>query len=80
MLPPVDSTALISLALFVLAFGLVSRRIESSIITAPMVFVAVGGLIAATGALPLDVEPWVLDLLAETTLVLVLFSDVSRRP
>ena len=73
-----DSTALIALALFVLAFGLVSRRLESSIITAPMVFVAVGGLITATDALPLDFEPWVLDLLAETTLVLVLFSDAAR--
>jgi len=75
---PMDAESVIPLALFVLAFGLISRRLDSSIITAPMVFVAVGGLVSATGSLALGFEPWVIDLLAETTLVLVLFSDAAR--
>ncbi len=43
-----------------------------------MIFVAVGGLVAAAGFLTVEIEPWVIDLLAETTLVLVLFSDAAR--
>ncbi len=73
-----DADALIPLALFVLSFGLISRRLESSVLTAPMIFVAVGALISAASLLTVTIEPWVIDLLAETTLVLVLFSDAAR--
>ena len=69
---------LFSLALF--AFGLVSRGAERSIVTPPMVFVALGFAFGSGGFglvhVPTDSE--VIHLLAEVTLVVVLFTDASR--
>ncbi|MEM1418197.1 MAG: cation:proton antiporter, partial [Myxococcota bacterium] len=65
---------------FVLAFAALSRRLEATPLTAPMVFTAFGMLISpdALGLLDLEVEDEVVHLLAELTLVLVLFADASR--
>lgn len=75
-----DGTALLTIALLVLGFGLVSRRLDGSVITPPMVFVA-AGLAAGPHALGLievaDAEHQ-LHRLAELTLILVLFADASR--
>lgn len=67
------------LAVFLLAFGLISKRLESSPITAPMVFAAFGVVLgpAVLGLVELDVESEILHQLAEATLVLVLFADAS---
>jgi NhaP-type Na+/H+ or K+/H+ antiporter len=68
------------LALALLGFAAVSRRIEGTPITAPMVFTAVG-LLFGVDALDL-VDPAATGesakLLAEATLSLVLFADASR--
>jgi NhaP-type Na+/H+ or K+/H+ antiporter len=65
---------------FVVAYGMVSRRITSTWLTGPIVFVGFGILLGATGLDiledGLDNEP--LRLLAEATLVLLLFSDAAR--
>lgn len=68
------------LALFVLVFGLVSRRLEETPITPPISFVLFGLLIgpAFLGWITLDVEDEIIRLLAEFTLILVLFTDASR--
>jgi NhaP-type Na+/H+ or K+/H+ antiporter len=67
-------------ALSVLAFGLISGRIERSIITAPMVFVVLGLLVGRWGLaiVPSEIETPLVDTLAAITLVLVLFTDASR--
>ena len=64
----------------VVLFGLVSKRLQSTIITAPMVFAAFGLLIgeAVFGLAHLDFGHGFIHGLAEVTLVLVLFSDAAR--
>lgn len=62
----------------VVAFGLISRRLDGSPITMPMVFVAAGLLAEASGVIELDIESESISLLAEVTLALILFSDASR--
>lgn len=75
-----DSAAFIVIALFVLAAGLISARLERSVVTPPMLFVGFGLLIgpAGLGFVELDVESELLHTLAEATLILVLFTDASR--
>ena len=64
----------------VLAYAAVSRRLETSLITLPMVFTAFGWLIGRGGVelVPMHAEHEVIHTLAEITLILVLFSDASR--
>ena len=64
----------------VVLFALVSRRIEGTSITAPMVFVGAGLLIGpeAFDLVDLDVGNESLAVLAELTLVILLFSDAAR--
>ena len=73
-------SGLVAIALLVLAYAAVSRRLSGTAITAAMVFVA-GGMLASDEALgwldpTIDSESvrWV----AEATLTVVLFSDASR--
>ncbi len=68
------------LAGLVLGFGLLSKRLEATVLTPPMVFVLLGLLVGPTvlGALHFDFEEGALDILAELTLVLVLFGDATR--
>ncbi len=64
----------------VILFGLVSKKLEGTIITAPMVFAAFGLLIgeAVFGLANLDFGHGFIHGLAEVTLILVLFSDAAR--
>jgi NhaP-type Na+/H+ or K+/H+ antiporter len=76
----VGASGLVTIALLVLGYAAVSRRLSGSVITSAMVFVA-GGILASDEALgwldpTIDSESvrWV----AEATLTVVLFSDASR--
>ena len=73
---------LVALALAILAFGAISRRVERSFLTPPMFFVAVGFLVGERGLgwVSRDLDAAIVHLLAELTLVLVLFTDASRIP
>ena len=74
-----DVTAVLSITLALIAFGLISRKIEGSILTGPILF-SVFGLIAgpaAFGLIQLQISNEALHLLAEVTLILVLFSDAA---
>jgi len=75
-----EHLGLAALAAFILSFGLISRRLESTSITGPMIFAAFGVIAgpALLGILELDVESEVVNGLAEATLVLVLFADAAR--
>lgn len=66
-------------AVLILGFGLFSKACEKSIVSAPMVFVTIGILGSFVGSEDLSSgvnAPWV-KLIAEITLVLVLFVDAS---
>jgi NhaP-type Na+/H+ or K+/H+ antiporter len=68
------------IALSILAFGLISGRIERSVITPPMVFVLIGLLVGrwGLGIVPAVIATPFVHILATITLVLVLFTDASR--
>ena len=73
-------TELLIVALVVLGFALVSRRLATSPVTAPMVFTTVG-LVVGLGGLgwfDLTLENEAVTVLVEATLVLVLFTDAIR--
>lgn len=71
---------LAAIALFILVFGLVSQRIEKSVVTPPMVFTTFGLLLSPQllGLLNVNLNSEIIRLFAELTLVLVLFTDASR--
>ena len=65
-------------AFAILGFGLISKRVQHTILTPPMVFVVFGLLVGHAGLGWIDVEVEQIHLLAELTLALVLFTDASR--
>lgn len=73
-------TDLLVIAMFVIAFGLVSNRLADTSLTPHMAYVAFGIVAGGSGLglldLPLSSEG--VTLLAEATLVLVLYSDAAR--
>lgn len=71
---------LILILLLFLGFALLSKRIDGSMVTPPMIFVGAGLLFSGGGfgVADFQVEYGVLHLLLEATLVLVLFSDAAR--
>jgi len=76
-----NTEALAAIAIFVLIFGSVSRRLEKSVLTPPMAYVIYGLLIgsASLGLIKeVDVTNEIIKVLAEITLALVLFTDASR--
>lgn len=66
------------IAIVLLAFTAVSRRLDASPITMPMVFVAAGALLSASGIVGVAPELDAIALLAEVTLAVILFSDATR--
>jgi sodium/hydrogen antiporter len=75
-----DTWSLAVLAALVLGFAVLSRRLEATVLTAPIVFV-VGGLVAGNeglGWIDLHIGSGGVRVLAEVTLTLVLFADASR--
>ena len=70
----------ILVALAILGYGLISGRVQNSIVTPPMAFVLFGLLIGPKmfGLVGFDLESGWIHLLAELTLILVLFTDAAR--
>ena len=71
---------LIVLATLVFAFGIVSRRLEGTVLTAPMVFVLAGAVLgpAVLGLVEIGLDDHTVLLLGEVALALVLFTDAAR--
>ena len=71
---------LVTLALILLGFAAISRRIEGTTVTAPMVFTAAGLVVGvdALGLIDPEATGLEVEVLAEATLAVVLFSDASR--
>lgn len=68
------------IAAFILGFGVVSGRLQRTVITPPMVFVAFGLLLSnrLLGLVELELESEFINVVAELTLILILFTDASR--
>jgi NhaP-type Na+/H+ or K+/H+ antiporter len=68
------------LAAVVFAFGLVSRRLEGTLLTAPLLFVVAGAVLgpAALGLVEFGLDDHSVLLLGEIALALVLFTDAAR--
>jgi NhaP-type Na+/H+ or K+/H+ antiporter len=68
------------LASVVFAFGLVSRRLEGTILTAPIVFVAAGMVLgpAGFGLVEFGLDDHTVLLLGEIALAILLFTDAAR--
>ncbi len=62
----------------VVAYCMVAKRASSSIITAPMVFLAIGILIANSSIMGPENTESMLDLVAEVSLIILLFLDASQ--
>lgn len=69
--------ALIAVALALFAYCLAARRLSGWIVTGPMLFLSLGVGLDALGLVELEEAEAVLHILAEATLVVVLFSDAS---
>jgi len=74
------ASTLVTLALVLLGYAAISRRVQGTIVTAPIVFVAAGFLAsdACFGVLDFHADNHAVSLLAEATLAVVLFTDASR--
>ena len=75
-----DTWGLAVAAALVLGYAVVSRRLDRTVLTAPLVFV-LGGLAVGDdglGLIDLRIGSEAVRLLAEVTLTLVLFADASR--
>ena len=80
MLPVVDSSSLVVVAGIFLTYAVFSRRLLGTWITAPIVFVGAGFVFGSEGLgwLHLTLGQHAVSMLAEATLVVVLFTDASR--
>ena len=70
-----------AIALFVLCYGLISRKLEKSVVTPPMAYVSFGLLISSSGLGLLEnveITNKTVKVLAEITLAVLLFTDASR--
>jgi sodium/hydrogen antiporter len=76
----VDTTAILLVCGALFLWGVLSGRLERDDLTAPIVFVAVGGLLAVTGLIAAPTAGEMLKPLVEVTLVWVLFSDAAGVP
>jgi sodium/hydrogen antiporter len=74
-----DAAAVTVVTLLVFAWGLLSARLGRARLSAPIVFVAAGYVLAEVfDVIGADVSHEVVKVLAEVTLVWVLFADAAR--
>jgi len=67
------------IAAFVILYGVVSKRLESTIISGPMVFVIFGFILSSdVSGLITSKDTLLINIIANLTLMLILFSDASR--
>jgi NhaP-type Na+/H+ or K+/H+ antiporter len=71
-------TGYLVIAVFLACFCMVANRLSSSILTAPMVFLGFGVLVAEAGLLPAEGTETSLHIVAETALVILLFLDAAQ--
>lgn len=75
-----DLATIAAVTAIFLAYSLVSGKLSGTIVTAPMLFVAIGFAAGSGGfgVVAVNVQHEVIHLIAELTLILVLFTDAAR--
>ncbi len=75
-----DVSAILAITLALIAYGLISRKLDGTLLTGPILFTLFGLIAgpAAFGIISLQISNQALHLLAEVTLILVLFSDAAN--
>ncbi len=73
-----SETGILLLCVSTFAFTLIGRRVSSSIITAPMLFLGLGYLLVSLGVFDSEAAEGSLHLVAEVTLIILLFLDASQ--
>ncbi len=74
----VSMTGLLLLALFTVAFSMVANRLKSTVLTAPMLYIGFGLLLALTGLMPRQGTEQTLHVVAEIALIVLLFLDAAQ--
>lgn len=69
--------ALLIVMLSVAIYALTAKRLSSTIVTSPMIFLALGYLISLAGVVPSEHSEELLHLVAEAALIILLFADAS---
>jgi NhaP-type Na+/H+ or K+/H+ antiporter len=75
-----DMAAVLVVTVTIFGWGALSARLERADLTAPVLFVAIGALLAALGTVDAPSAPETIQPLVEITLVWVLFCDAARLP
>jgi NhaP-type Na+/H+ or K+/H+ antiporter len=73
-----SETIVLVIAASIFLWGAISTRLERADLTAPIVFMAVGAVLAGAGAVHGSSAPEMVKPLVEITLVWVLFADAAR--
>lgn len=75
-----ESLGFLLVACAVIAFALVSRRLQGTVLTPPLLFAVFGLVIGGAGfeVIEVDFDLGLIHTIAEVTLILVLFSDAAR--
>ncbi|MEM7731247.1 MAG: cation:proton antiporter [Pseudomonadota bacterium] len=63
---------------FLLVFCMIAKRLERTILTAPMLFLGFGAVVAQFGMLPFEDAEAMLHLVAEVALIILLFLDAAQ--
>ena len=71
-------TGLLFLCIFTLGFSMIAKRLENTVVTAPMLFIGFGFAIAEMRIMPLEQSEELLHIVAEVSLVLLLFIDAAK--
>jgi NhaP-type Na+/H+ or K+/H+ antiporter len=75
----IDTPLIIVISVMVFLYGLFSQLLERTAITAPIVFLSVGVLLGPAGValLNIDIDAAIVRIVAELTLIMILFVDAS---
>lgn len=71
-------TGLLITAVFTAAFTMVAKRLSSTVVTAPMIFLGFGFILSQTGLMPHADAEASLHLVAEIALIVLLFLDAAQ--
>ena len=72
------SASLLVLAVFTALFCMIAKRLSSTVVTAPMLFIGLGYAFATLGAMPSGEAETLLHVVAEISLILLLFLDAAQ--
>lgn len=72
------TAGLLIVTLFTIAFSMLAKRLSSTVVTAPMVFLSLGYLLSFSDLLPQQEAEDTLHLVAEIALIVLLFLDAAQ--